>query len=165
MILGTNGLIEGVINGFIGSFTPESRVYFQQYGVKIWQHCLSTGVIAKKLINSSPHKRDAAQGYLIGLICNLGDMIIYQLLTEAFAFIHPDSQPNSFAFKELMYKRINELERLDFFKRNNEIWKLILVRNDKNKSIIRSFIFDTDLNNSINANHAKIPEKINTSGL
>ena len=104
MLLGTNGLIEGVINGFIGSFTPESRVYFQQYGVKIWQHCLSTGVIAKKLINSSPHKRDSAQGYLIGLICNLGDMVIYQLLTEAFAFIHPDSQPNSFAFKELMYK-------------------------------------------------------------
>lgn len=104
MLLGTNGLIEGVINGFIGSFTPESRVYFQQYGVKIWHHCLTTGVIAKKLLHASPHKQDAAQGYLIGLICNLGDMIIYQLLTEAFAYVHPDSQPNSFAFKDLMYK-------------------------------------------------------------
>jgi HD-like signal output (HDOD) protein len=102
MLLGSNGLIEGVINGFVSKLTPQSHIYFKQYGNKIWQHSLATGVIAKALINTSTYKEEEAQGYLIGLICNLGDMIIYQLLMEAFSFVHPDCQPNSYAFKELM---------------------------------------------------------------
>lgn len=109
MLLGSNGLIEGVINGFVSKLTPQSQIYFKQYGNKIWQHSLDTGVIAKALIKASPFKAEAAQGYLIGLICNLGDMIIYQLLMEAFSFVHPDSQPNSYAFKELMQKKSKSL--------------------------------------------------------
>ena len=101
--------IEGVINGFVSKLTPQSQIYFKQYGNKIWQHSLDTGVIANALIKASPFKAEAAQGYLIGLICNLGDMIIYQLLMEAFSFVHPDSQPNSYAFKELMQKKSKSL--------------------------------------------------------
>ncbi len=109
MLLGRDGLVEGVINGFVSKLTPQSKIYFKQYGNKIWQHSLSSGVIAKELIHSSPYKSDAAQGYLIGLICNLGDMIIYQLLMEAFSFVHPDCQPNSYAYKELMQKKSKQL--------------------------------------------------------
>ena len=109
MLLGSNGLIEGVINGFVSKLTPQSQIYFKQYGNKIWQHSLGTGIIAKELIKSSPYKTDAAQGYLIGLICNLGDMIIYQLLMEAFSFVHPDCQPSSYDFKELMQKKSKQL--------------------------------------------------------
>ncbi|GLX78610.1 hypothetical protein tinsulaeT_19500 [Thalassotalea insulae] len=109
MLLGVNGLIEGVINGFVSKLTPRPQVYFSQYGNKIWQHSLSTGVIAKELLHTSPLKKQTAQGYLLGLICNLGDMIIYQLLTEAFAYIHPDCQPNSYAFKTLMHENSTKL--------------------------------------------------------
>jgi len=109
MLLGRDGLVEGVINGFVSKLTPQSKTYFKQYGNKIWQHSLSSGVIAKALINASAYKNEAAQGYLIGLICNLGDMIIYQLLMEAFAFVHPDCQPNSYAYKELMQKKSKQL--------------------------------------------------------
>lgn len=109
MLLGATGLMEGVINGFVSKLTPQSQIYFKQYGNKIWKHSLSTGVIAKELINSSEHKQDAAQGYLIGLICNLGDMIIYQLLMEAFSYVHPDCQPNSLAFKNLMIKNSKKI--------------------------------------------------------
>jgi len=109
MLLGSNGLIEGVINGFVSKLTPQSQIYFKKYGNKIWQHSLDTGVVAKALLKASPYKAEAAQGYLIGLICNLGDMIIYQLLMEAFSFVHPDSQPNSYAFKELIQKKSKHL--------------------------------------------------------
>jgi len=109
MLLGSNGLIEGVINGFVSKLTPQSHIYFKQYGNKIWQHSFDTGVLAKTLIKASPYKVEAAQGYLIGLICNLGDMIIYQLLMEAFSFVHPDSQPNSYAFKALMQQKSKPL--------------------------------------------------------
>ncbi len=109
MQLGTQGLIEGVINGFVSKLTPNSPIYFQQYGQKIWQHSQSTGDIAKALVLQSEIKEEASQAYLLGLICNLGDMIIYQLLMEAFSIVHPDCQPNSFAFKELMYKNSKKL--------------------------------------------------------
>jgi len=109
MLLGSNGLIEGVINGFVSKLLPKSQIYFKQYGNKIWQHSLTTGVIAKTLIKTSAYKEKAAQGYLIGLICNLGDMIIYQLLMDAFSFVHPDCQPNSYAFKALMLKNSKKI--------------------------------------------------------
>lgn len=109
MLLGTNGLMEGVINGFVSKLKPHSQIYFQQYGSKIWKHSQASGIIAKILIAKSQHKTDSAQGYLIGLICNLGDMIIYQLLIDAFSFVHPDCQPNSYAFKELMQKNSKKL--------------------------------------------------------
>lgn len=104
MTLGANGLMEGVINGFISNLLPKNQIYFQNYGNRIWQHSLSTGVIAKTLIKQSDLKQDASQAYLIGLICNLGDMIIFQLMMEAFSVVHPDSQPNSYAFKQVMQR-------------------------------------------------------------
>jgi HD-like signal output (HDOD) protein len=109
MLLGANGLMEGVVNGFVSKLTPQSQIYFKQYGNKIWKHSFTTGVIAKELINRSEHKEESAQGYLVGLICNLGDMIIYQLLMEAFSYVHPDCQPNSFAFKKLMMKNSKKI--------------------------------------------------------
>lgn len=105
MLLGSNGMMEGVINGFVSKLAPHSPIYFKQYGNKIWQHSLTTGVNAKALMKSSSYRVDAAQGYLIALICNLGDMIIYQLLMEAFSFVHPENQPNSYAFKTLMQQK------------------------------------------------------------
>jgi len=112
MLLGTNGLMEGIVNGFVSKLTPQSHIYFQQYGSKIWNHCFTSGVIAKELINNSPYKQESAQGYLIGLLCNLGDMIIYQLLMEAFTYVHPDCQPSSFAFKEVMFKNSKKITYL-----------------------------------------------------
>ena len=109
MLLGSNGLMEGVINGFVSKLSPQSNIYFKHYGNKIWKHSLSTGVIAKNLINNSAYKSESAEGYLIGLICNIGDMVIYQLLIEAFAFVHPDCQPNSLAFKALMLKNSKKI--------------------------------------------------------
>ena len=109
MLLGINGLMEGIINGFVSKLAPQTLIYFKQYGTKIWQHSLATGVISKTLISNSPYKSESAQGYLIGLICNLGDMIIYQLLIESFSFVNPDCQPNSFAFKDLMFKNSKKI--------------------------------------------------------
>lgn len=109
MVLGGNGLFEGVINGFINKLVPQSSIYFRQYGQKIWQHSLTTGVNAKAIVANTPFKADAAQAYFIGLIANLGDVIIYQLMIDAFNVVHPDCQPNSALFKELMSKNSKKL--------------------------------------------------------
>lgn len=109
MVLGANGLSEGVINGFVSKLVPQSSLYFRLYGQKIWQHSLSTGTIAKTLIAQSSIKNSDAQAYFIGLICNLGDVIIYQLMVDAFSVVHPDCQPNSTLFKNMMAKNSKRL--------------------------------------------------------
>tara|TARA_B110000211_G_scaffold72209_1_gene83713 strand:+ start:17752 stop:18879 length:1128 start_codon:yes stop_codon:yes gene_type:complete len=109
MVLGVQGLSEGVINGFVSRLVPHPSIYFRQYGQKIWQHSLCTGVTAKALVAKSSLKAHAAQAYFIGLIANLGDLIIYQLLIDAFAVVHPDCQPNSALFKNMMAKNSKKL--------------------------------------------------------
>ncbi|MGB1262578.1 MAG: HDOD domain-containing protein [Cognaticolwellia sp.] len=109
MVLGVNGLSEGVINGFVSKLVPQSSIYFRHYGEKIWQHSLATGVMAKALVTQSPLKDSAAQAYFIGLICNLGDVIIYQLMIDAFSVVHPDCQPNSTLFKNVMAKNSKKI--------------------------------------------------------
>lgn len=101
-VLGVNGLTEGVINGFVNRLVPASPIYFQHYGNKIWQHSYTTGVIAKSLVKDAKLPEQAAESYLVGLLTNIGDMIIFQLLVEAFAHVNADCQPNSLIFKKLL---------------------------------------------------------------
>ncbi|WP_139175511.1 HDOD domain-containing protein [Colwellia chukchiensis] len=112
MLLGAKGLVEGVINGFISKMVPQSNVYFRQYGEKIWQHSLLTGINAKSIVQQSPLQGSAAQAYFIGLISHLGDLIIYQLMLGAFAIVHPDCQPNAASFKDMMAKNSKKLTYL-----------------------------------------------------
>lgn len=109
MTLGIKGLSEGVINGFISRLTPQSNIYFRHYGKKIWEHSLSTGNTAKALLKDTAIESESPQAYLLGLVSNLGDVIIYQLMVEAFSVVHPDCQPNSQLFKEMMAKNAKKL--------------------------------------------------------
>lgn len=102
LMLGVQGLSEGVINGFIHRLIPQSNLYFRFYGKRIWESSLTTGEITKSLLSYSDNKHLIAEGYLLGLISNLGDIIIYQLLTDVFNFVHPDCQPNSVLFRETL---------------------------------------------------------------
>ncbi|MCJ8321402.1 MAG: HDOD domain-containing protein [Colwellia sp.] len=136
VILGVNGLLEGVINGFISNLTPQTFMSFQLFGNKIWQHNLTTGTIAKELLTNSTDKQNIAEGYLIGLISNLGDMVIFQLLMEAFTYVHPDCQPSSSAFKTLLCKNSKKLTY-----RIAQYWKLP-------KSIVNILALQTKLTKS-----------------
>lgn len=101
MQLGVDGLSEGVINGFISRLVPQSDIYFRFYGQKMWRHSLYTGEIARQL-ELVHNKEFASQAYLTGLLANLGDIIIYQLMTEAFSKVHPDAKPGSGLFIQLL---------------------------------------------------------------
>jgi len=101
MQLGVDGLSEGVINGFLSRLVPQSDVYFRFYGQKLWRHSLLTGEIARQLALVTD-KEQAPMAYLAGLLSNLGDIIIYQLMTEAFATVHPDARPGSKLFVQLL---------------------------------------------------------------
>ncbi len=100
--LGAKGVREGVINGFMKQLIPQNNLYFQFYGLKLWQHSVNTGKIAKNLLEQSEHKHLSCEAYLIGLIHNLGNIVVYQLLLDAFAIVPPEYSPGSKHFKKLL---------------------------------------------------------------
>lgn len=102
MQLGSYGLSKGVIDGFLSQLVPQSNLYFQHYGQQIWQHSLATGAVARELINHSHCSEQSQQAYLIGLISNLGDIVIYQLMVDAFKYAHPDCLPDSRLFRQII---------------------------------------------------------------
>lgn len=104
MTIGANGLSEGIIVHYLKQMTPTSNVYFKQYGDKIWLHSLNTANNCQKTISLSKLQADSATAYLIGLILNLGAMVVFQLLIQAFSFVNPNCTPDSTAFKSILKK-------------------------------------------------------------
>ena len=102
MNIGSQGIIDGVLYIFINKFTPSSALYFKCFGCKIWQHCQQTATLSQSLAELALSEEDRTAAYLIGLIRNLGIMITFQLMIDAFGHIAPDATPNSMAFKKLM---------------------------------------------------------------
>jgi len=109
MRIGIAGLSEGVLNAFLSKLVPQQDIYFQLYGKRIWQHSLCIGSYAQALVATTPSAQHAEQAYLLGLISRLGDVIIYQLLLDAFAVVHPDCCPDSVWFKDIMCKNSRRL--------------------------------------------------------
>jgi len=102
MLLGAQGLMEGVINAFVNQMTPMKKSYFKMYGAKIWEHSELSGRISKELAKNTSLSENVTITYFGALLSNLGDMIIYQLLIEAFSYVHPNCQPDTLAFRKLM---------------------------------------------------------------
>lgn len=100
--MGSKGLVEGVVNGYMKNFTPENNIYWRHFGEKIWNHSIQTASFSKELMKESPSQEDQATAYFVGLIRNLGKMIIFQMMVEAFKHVDPSVPPNSLALKRLM---------------------------------------------------------------
>jgi HD-like signal output (HDOD) protein len=102
MNMGSQGLIEGVINAYLKEFSPTVNIYWRQFGEKIWDHSLRTACYSRELLKDSASSEDESTAYFVGLIRNLGKMIIFQVMVEAFRHVDPNVPPNSTAFKRLI---------------------------------------------------------------
>ncbi len=61
-----------------------------------------------------------------------GQKALFLAIVNSFNLMGDDTEEKN----ENIFSRINELHSKEFFNRESDIWKLILVRNDKNKSMI-----------------------------
>ncbi|TWD43516.1 HD-like signal output (HDOD) protein [Vibrio crassostreae] len=100
--MGSQGLVEGVVNSYMKNFTPGNNIYWRHFGEKIWNHSVQTASFSKELMTESQAQEDQATAYFVGLIRNLGKMIIFQMMVEAFKHVDPSVPPNSLALKRLM---------------------------------------------------------------
>lgn len=102
MCMGAEGLKNGVFQTYLNRFSASSNLYFKQFGQKIWQHSHNSAIYSQLLAEKFLPEDEVNTIYLVGLIRNLGAMVIFQLLVDAFKHVDPDSQPNSASFKLLM---------------------------------------------------------------
>ncbi|REL29587.1 HDOD domain-containing protein [Thalassotalea euphylliae] len=101
--VGTAGLLEGAIYGYINGYKPVTSAYFKQFGERIWQHSQNTADFTQEIVKRQAPEA-AASAYFVGLIRNLGEMVLFQLMVEAFSWVDPDCRPNALVLKQIIDK-------------------------------------------------------------
>ncbi|MBA6337743.1 HDOD domain-containing protein [Colwellia sp. BRX8-7] len=138
MVMGSQGLLEGVVYVFINNFSPKNTPYFKYFGTKIWQHALQTALISKDLADKSSNIDNASAAYLIGLLRNLGEMIIFDLMVEAFHHVDPSATPSSQTFKALISYHSISLTAAIVSKWNLPPMIIETIKQQENKQLIKS---------------------------
>lgn len=100
MLIGAEGVKEHILMRFFKQLLNIRPIYFKMFGAKIWDHSLSTAMLAKKVAAAKGLNQEAA--YLNGLVHDIGKIMIFQLMVNAFRSANPDESPNSLVFKKLL---------------------------------------------------------------
>lgn len=100
MLIGSEGVKEHVLMRFFKQLMNIRPIYFKMFGAKIWDHSLSTAMMAKKIAEGSGVNQETA--YLNGLVHDIGKIMIFQLMVNAFKTANPEDSPNSMVFKKLL---------------------------------------------------------------
>tara|TARA_R110000772_G_scaffold217559_2_gene328025 strand:- start:9971 stop:11122 length:1152 start_codon:yes stop_codon:yes gene_type:complete len=103
MFMGADDIKEFVLNRFIKNLCQQKPVYFKTFGEKIWLHSQDVASIAKSLATQRKQNGDAA--YTIGLMHDLGKVVIFQFMVEAFKKIDPDFKQDSLVFKKFLSEK------------------------------------------------------------
>ncbi|WP_440905750.1 HDOD domain-containing protein [Catenovulum sp. SX2] len=107
--LGSTGVKEGVLMAFIKQLSPPSNVYFKLFGERIWLHAQQSAEYARVLAKDLLDEQDSEVAYFVTLLNQVGKMIIFRLMIDAFKVVDPNTPPNSRALKDLMHKKSYEL--------------------------------------------------------
>ncbi|MDU0355929.1 HDOD domain-containing protein [Paraglaciecola aquimarina] len=103
MFMGANDIKEYVLNRFIKQLCQQKPIYFKTFGEKIWLHSQDVATVSKALAAKRNENADAA--YTIGLMHDLGKVVIFQFMVEAFKTINPDFKQDSLVFKKFLSEK------------------------------------------------------------
>jgi HD-like signal output (HDOD) protein len=103
MFMGANDIKEFVLNRFIKNLCKQKPIYFKTFGEKIWLHSQEVATVAKTLANMRNQNGDAA--YTIGLMHDLGKVVIFQFMVEAFRAVAPNFSQDSLVFKKFLSEK------------------------------------------------------------
>jgi HD-like signal output (HDOD) protein len=105
MLIGAQGIKTHVVDGFVKQVSRVNPIYFKRFGEKIWRHSQETAYLAQRYAKMTKQADIAESAYLVGLIHDLGKIVIFQLLTESFKLVCPMNEPGSDVFKKIMSDR------------------------------------------------------------
>jgi len=99
-LLGVAGISNISMTILLEKIKPAKPIYYKMFGKQIWIHSVQCAFLCKIL--ASADKLDEFDAYFLGLIHDIGKIIIFNCLCEALSNEFPDSTPGSRAYKELM---------------------------------------------------------------
>lgn len=99
-ILGTSGVANIATSVLMKSLMPEKPIYFKKFGRQIWEHSRQCAFLCQIL--AAEYNQDEFDAHFLGLIHDVGKIIIFESLCNALSDVLSDELPGSIVFKELM---------------------------------------------------------------
>ncbi|MCP5076576.1 MAG: HDOD domain-containing protein [Psychromonas sp.] len=79
---------------------PAAPIYYKMFGRQIWIHSMQCAFLCKAF--AVAEHEDEFDTYFLGLIHDIGKIIIFNCLCDALCSVRPDSSSSTRAYKELM---------------------------------------------------------------
>jgi HD-like signal output (HDOD) protein len=109
-LLGSQGVKQHVLMSFVKEMTKINQVYFKAFGEKIWIHSDETAHISRDLARL--RGLDADTAFLVGLVHDMGKIVIFKLIVDAFRRSSPDEKLGSSVVKHLLHHKSMQLSVL-----------------------------------------------------
>ncbi len=99
-LLGVAGVANITTTILVEKIRPAKPIYYRMFGRQIWCHSVQCAFLCKAI--ALDNEIDEFDAYFLGLIHDIGKIIIFNCLCDALSTELPNDQPGSLAFKELM---------------------------------------------------------------
>lgn len=96
--VGFRELADLVSRAILKNVVKVKHIYFKLFGQQIWNHSLACAVACKTLGGDF----DRSEAYFLGLVHDIGKIVIFRCLVDAFANTKLMAKPGSKLFRELM---------------------------------------------------------------
>jgi HD-like signal output (HDOD) protein len=102
-LLGVTGVSNISMTILLEKIRPAKPIYYKMFGKQIWIHSVQCAFLCKMLASANKlDEFDEFDAYFLGLIHDIGKIIIFNCLCDALSSELPDSTPGSQVYKELM---------------------------------------------------------------
>ncbi len=98
--MGVTGISNIASSVMMKGMRPHKPIYYKMFGRQIWIHSLQTAVICRGF--AKEQGEEEFSGHFLGLIHDVGKIIIFNCLNDAFSDGIIEGEPGSMAFKEMM---------------------------------------------------------------
>ncbi len=99
-VLGLSGLSRIATTLLMADVIPCKPIYYKMFGRQIWLHSVQCATLCELL--ASHYQEDEFDAYFLGLIHDLGKIIIFNCLSETLGEVMASCVPGSKVYKELM---------------------------------------------------------------
>ncbi|MCG8416302.1 MAG: HDOD domain-containing protein, partial [Pseudomonadales bacterium] len=99
-LLGVSGISSIASSVLMENIRPPKPIYYKMFGRQIWEHSLHCAHLCRRF--AVIENEDEFSAHFLGLIHDVGKIIVFNCLSEAFSESPLDGDPGSKVFKDMM---------------------------------------------------------------
>lgn len=106
-LIGVAGIASISSTILLEKIRPVAPIYYRMFGKQIWIHSMQCAFLCKALARNA--QQDEFDAYFLGLIHDIGKIIIFNCLCDALSAGLTEGSPGTRAFKELMSEMSSDI--------------------------------------------------------